>query len=145
MATSASNPSTEKQFADQLKVLTDQLPKIIAVLTASAGAIYAVGFIVINSSLLKVGVLDLSLLRTGYLAAGLAYLFLFGIIWGLILGGLYPRLAPNIEKVVNRIPIICKNEGKLIHRLTVRTLVLVTTTVLAVAVALLVSLTLPRS
>jgi hypothetical protein len=68
MATSASNPSTEKQFADQLKVLTDQLPKIIAVLTASAGAIYAVGFIVINSSLLKVGVLDLSLLRTGYLA-----------------------------------------------------------------------------
>ena len=139
MATSASNPSTEKQFADQLKVLTDQLPKIIAVLTASAGAIYAVGFIVINSSLLKVGVLDLSLLRTGYLAAGLAYLFLFGIIWGLILGGLYPRLAPNIEKVVNRIPIICKNEGKLIHRLTVRTLVLVTTTVIAVAGALLVS------
>lgn len=93
----------ERSLADQLKAFTDQLTRIIAVLTASVGVIYAVGFIVINSSLLSVGVLDLSLLRTGYLSAGLAYIFLFAIISGISIGVLYYVYLPSTRLIIRLI------------------------------------------
>ena len=104
MTINAEDEDKPQSLSEILKTYTDQITRIIGVMAASVGVIYAVGFIVINSSLLRVGVLDLSLLRTGYLAAGLAYVFLFSIMLGLVLGIFYYLSLPS-----NRF--ICKLAG----------------------------------
>jgi hypothetical protein len=69
--------------------IVEKVSRLLAVLGAAAGVIYAVGFVVINSSLLRVGVYDLALLRTGYLSVGIVYVLIFSVILGISITAVY--------------------------------------------------------
>ena len=70
------------------------------------------------------------MLRTGYLAAGLAYVFLFCIILGLILGGLHPLFLPIIKKFNRKLP---KSKSLLPYTTALATLALISGIALFVA------------
>ncbi|MEJ2252423.1 MAG: hypothetical protein P8Y97_22520 [Candidatus Lokiarchaeota archaeon] len=63
--------------------------QIFGFVAGSLGLLYAIGFAVVNISLLSYGVFEIDLVRARYISSGVSYIVLFAILIGVALTALF--------------------------------------------------------
>src|SRR3990172_7736855 len=79
MANLPVSPVPTEALADLLSRYGKQALQLFAALAGATGLFYAIGFIIVNTSLLKLGVYESALISAGYVAPGIAFVVIFSL------------------------------------------------------------------
>ena len=79
MAHLPDSPTSVDALADLLSRYGKLILQVFAAAAGATGLFYAIGFIIVNLSLLRLGVYESALVSVGYVVPGIAFVFLFGL------------------------------------------------------------------